>query len=225
MAHGLPGVIGFLAEAYARGIERRRTLRLLQGTVAWVLAQKLPAGSTLLLPVWAAPGTVASPSRVAWCYGDLGASVALLHAARTTGRKDWGREALTLARTAARCPFRHSDTKDACLCHGAAGNGHLFNRLFQATGAPEFRKAANLYFRKTLELRGQPTRLGGYSFWTPGQGGTNLNWHANAGFLSGLTGVGLALLAATRPVEPRWDEILLAVVSRQAKARPSSKPS
>ena len=212
MAHGVPGVIGFLAEAYARGIERRRTLRLLQGTVAWVLAQKLPAGSTLLLPVWAAPGTVARPSRVAWCYGDLGASLAILNAARTTGRKDWEREALTLARTAARCPYRQSDTKDACLCHGAAGNGHLFNRLFQSTGAAEFRTAAELYFRKALELGGQRARLGGYSFWTPGRSGSNVNWHANAGLLSGLVGVGLALLAATRPVEPAWDNLLLAGV-------------
>jgi lantibiotic biosynthesis protein len=214
MAHGVPGVIGFLAEAYARGIERRRTLRLLHGTVAWVLAQKLPAGSSLLLPTWAAPGTVARPSRVAWCYGDLGASLAILNAARTAGRRDWEREALTLARTAARCPFRHSGTKDACLCHGAAGNGHLFNRLFQSTGAAEFRTAAELYFRKALELNGQRVRLGSYSFWIPGRSDNSLNWQANAGFLSGLVGVGLALLAATRPVEPGWDNLLLAVVRR-----------
>jgi lantibiotic modifying enzyme len=210
VAHGLPGVIGLLAEVYGRGIERRKTLKLLKGAVSWMLAHKLPAGSPLLLPAWVAPGKPSLPCRVAWCYGDLGASVTLLNAARTTGHQDWEREALTLALTAARCPFQHSSgTRDACLCHGAAGNGHLFNRLFQATGAPEFRKAAELYFRKTLELRGQPTRLGGYSFWTPGQGGKNLNWRANAGFLSGLTGVGLALLAATRPVEPGWDKLLL----------------
>ena len=149
---------------------------------------------------------------MAWCYGDLGASVTLLNAARTTGRKDWEEEALALARNAARRPFLDSDTRDACLCHGAAGNGHLFNRLFQATGAPEFRKAANLYFRKTLELRGQRSRLGGYSFWTPRRAGTTVNWHPNASFLSGLTGVGLVLLAATRPVEPGWDSLLLAGV-------------
>jgi lantibiotic biosynthesis protein len=212
VAHGAPGVIGLLAEAYACGIWRRRTLPLLESTVSWMLAHKLPADSSLLLPIWVAPGRRPSPSRVAWCYGDLGASVTLLNAARTTGRKDWEQEALALARTAARRSFLASDTRDACLCHGAAGNGHLFNRLFQATGKAEFREAAELYFRKALELRGQPPRLGGYTFWTPPHGRKRVNWHANVSLLSGLTGVGLALLAATRPVEPRWDDMLLSVV-------------
>ncbi len=213
VAHGLPGVIGLLAEVYDRGIERRRTLRLLKGAVSWMAAHELPASSSLRLPAWVAPGAKPTPCRVAWCYGDLGASVVLLNAARTLGRKAWEREALSLAHQAARCPFAHSGTRDACLCHGAAGNAHLFNRLFQTTGEPEFRDAAQLYYRKTLELRGRPPRLGGYSFWTTPDATTDLDWHPNASFLSGLAGVGLALLAATQPVEPRWDGVLLAGVS------------
>ncbi len=209
VAHGLPGVVGLLAQVHERGIERRTTLRLLEGAVSWMAAHKLPAGSSLRLPAWIAPGAKPNPCRVAWCYGDLGASVVLLKAARAIGRKDWEREALTLAQTAARCPFAQSGTRDACLCHGAAGNAHLFNWLFQATGETVFRDAADLYFHKTLELRGKAPRLGGYSFWTTADATTKLDWYPNASFLSGLAGVGLALLAATRPVAPRWDALLL----------------
>jgi lantibiotic biosynthesis protein len=227
VAHGLPGVVGLLAEMYRRGIERRRTRQLLEGAVSSMLAQKLPAGSSLLLPAWVAPGKEPQSCRVAWCYGDLGASLTLLNAARVCGREDWGREALTLAWAAACRPFLGSDTKDACLCHGAAGNGHLFNRLLQATGETGFREAADLYFRKTLELRGRPPRLGGYSFWTPPLGSMKVGWNVNASFLSGLAGVGLALLAATCSVEPRWDEILLARVrpaSNLSLPRPRNDP-
>jgi lantibiotic biosynthesis protein len=39
--------------------------------------------------------------------------------------------------------------------------------------------------------------------------GEELAWRADPGFLTGSSGVGLALLAAATPVEPEWDRILL----------------
>jgi hypothetical protein len=43
---------------------------------------------------------------------------------------------------------------------------------------------------------------------------------ADPGFLTGAAGIGLALLAATSPVEPAWDRVLLASVPPR-QGRPS----
>jgi lantibiotic biosynthesis protein len=208
VAHGIPGVIGFLAGCYERGIERRRALTLLRGAVEYVLSQKLPPNPISILPAWVVPGRQSTPCRVAWCYGDLGVSVVLLDAARKVRRADWEEEAIQLGRQAAKCPFEKSGTLDACLCHGAAGNGHLFHRLFQATGDKTFLRAARGYFAQALRIRGTGKKVAGYSFWT-GNRSPKLAWGLDASFLSGITGVGLAFLSVTGLCSSDWDGLLL----------------
>ena len=44
--------------------------------------------------------------------------------------------------------------------------------------------------------------------WIVGEG-EELGWRPDPGFLTGSAGVGLVLLAATTPVEPEWDRVLL----------------
>lgn len=209
LAHGIPGVVGFLGECYDRGVESKMSLALLEGAVEYVLHQKLPANPVSILPAWVAPGRPSGPCRVAWCYGDLGASLASLHAARTSRRTDWETEALALARKAAGCKWRKSGVVDACLCHGAAGNGHLFQHLFQATGDETFLAAARTHFAQALRLRGSGRKLAGYSFWAGRSRPPRLPWEPDASLLSGITGVGLALLSGTNRFTPGWDGLLL----------------
>jgi lantibiotic modifying enzyme len=209
LAHGVPGVICFLAEVFERDIERKRTLALLEGAISYMLAQELPVNRISILPAWVALGRPTAPCRVAWCYGDLGASVALLNAARRTGRSDWEAESLALGHQAAGCAFRRSGVMDACLCHGAAGNGHLFHRLFRATGDKNFLHAARTHFGQALHLRGSGQKLGGYSFWTDRNNSPHAAWGPDASLLSGIAGLGLALLSATRLSAPGWDGLLL----------------
>jgi hypothetical protein len=97
---------------------------------------------------------------------------------------------------------------DAGLCHGAAGLGHLFNRLFQATGDPGLGAAARSWFERTLQMRRPGRGVGGYEAWQAGDGG-EMTWVADAGLLTGATGIALALLGATTATEPVWDRMLL----------------
>jgi hypothetical protein len=48
--------------------------------------------------------------------------------------------------------------------------------------------------------------------WTVGEG-EELDWRNDPGFLTGSSGVGLALLAAATSVEPLWDRLLLSDVA------------
>jgi hypothetical protein len=212
LAHGVPGVIALLAGACAAGVAGARARPLLEGAVGWLLAQQGPGG----FPYWVAPEADRKPTRLAWCYGDPGVAAALLGAARCRGEPAWECRARALARRAAGRPPEEAGVVDAGLCHGAAGLGHLFNRLFQATGAPWLAEAARFWFERTLALRRPGRGVGGYEAWQLGDDGAP-TWVPDPGLLTGAVGIALALLAATTPVEPAWDRVLLVAVPPEAR--------
>jgi hypothetical protein len=207
LAHGVPGVIALLGWVCAAGVSVTRASPLLEGAIRWLLAQQLPGG----FPSWIAPEAANRPARLAWCYGDPGVATALLAAARCLNEPAWEREALTIARRAAERPPDQAGIRDAGLCHGSAGLGHLFNRLFQATGEPGLGAAARFWFARTLEMRRPGRGVGGYEAWGPDDDGSQ-TWVSDAGLLTGAVGIALALLAATTPVEPAWDRMLLVTI-------------
>lgn len=215
VAHGVPGLIGFLAAAKQRGVDDPRVSSLTEGAVRWLLGQKLPQEMPARFPYMRVPGRSPEPAVTpAWCYGDLGISVMLLAAARSFSRPDWEEEALALARHVARRPTTGSKGLDSSLCHGTAGNGHLFNRLYQATGDPELRDAALGWYRRALDQQNPGEGLAGFLTWVVSRPGTG-DWSGHPGFLIGATGVGLALLAAVTDREPVWDRVLLAAIPPQ----------
>lgn len=222
VAHGVPGVVGILGEMVATGLGASKARELLAGAVEWLLRQTLPAGSPSRFPYSVVPDDdEAAPSRLAWCYGDPGIAAALLLAARAAGEPRWEREALATAKAAAVRPRDSGGVVDGGLCHGAAGVAHLYNRLFQATGDPQFKAEAVAWFDRLLALRRPGEGIAGWQAWRP-IGDINvpnpeLGWVTDAGFLTGVTGIGLALLGALTPVEPAWDRVLLASVPPKAR--------
>jgi len=212
LAHGVPGVIALLGHAYAAGIARSQVEPLLEGAIDWLLAQKLPSNSHSMFPSWVGPSW-AGPSigsdecRLAWCYGDAGIAAALLSAARSAREPGWEREALEIAICAARRTPETAGVLDVSLCHGAAGLGHIFNRMYQATGAKQLKDAATFWFDRTLEMRRPEGGIGG--FVALGVVNDERRWVADPGFLTGAAGLGLSLLSAITPIEPVWDRILL----------------
>jgi lantibiotic modifying enzyme len=227
VAHGVPGVIAVLARTVGSGVAVAKARSLLDGAVRWTLAQKLAPGSDSVFPYAVAPGIEPQAARAAWCYGDPGVAAALLVAAHAAGESAWEAEALDLARTAARRPAETAGVRDACLCHGAAGLGHLYNRFYQATGEALFRDAAVAWFRHALGLRRPGQGCAGFLTWGPEATG-EMGWIAEPSFLTGAAGIALALLAAATPQEPRWDELLLvspAPIGRRSEGRISPLPA
>ncbi|HEV7670521.1 MAG TPA: lanthionine synthetase C family protein [Thermoanaerobaculia bacterium] len=206
VAHGVPGVIPVLAGAVAAGIESARPL--VEGAVDWLLASQLPAGLGSRFGYTVSPGVdVQSPSRLAWCYGDLGLAAALFAAARTLGRKDWEEEALSIARDCTGHPDDAAGARDAGLCHGGVGIAHIYNRLYQASGDEKLGAAAEHWYAKALELREPGEGIAGYRSYFGGfKNGPE--WLASKGFLEGAAGIGLGLLAGVSSVEPAWDRVL-----------------
>jgi hypothetical protein len=204
MAHGAGGVIGFLAAACVDGACGAAG-PLLDAAMTWLVAQAQSGGSSMF-PAWHGDGPQPGHTRLAWCYGDTGLACALLAAGRARRRPDWEATAIHAARHAASRSFESSLVVDAGLCHGAAGLGHLFNRLWQATGEPELRDAAGRWFARTLAMRGAGG-CGGYLAFEAGRG--DAGRYTDHGFLGGGIGIALALLAAATDVAPDWDRVLL----------------
>lgn len=206
MAHGAAGIVAFLAQAVAAGVEAGVARNLLEGGVSWLLAHKTGSGASRF-PFWVVPGQAPGGCRAAWCYGDPGIAASLLLAARLVGEPSWEREALGIARQAAGRDPGTAGVTDHGLCHGSAGLGHVFNRLYQATGDEELRRTAVSWFEETLatsrpdsprspnhdESRERPVAAGAL----------------DRSFLTGTSGTGLALFAAATQFEPAWDRVLL----------------
>jgi hypothetical protein len=123
----------------------------------------------------------------------------------------WERQAGGIAWRASQRLPEQSGVVDAGLCHGAAGLGHLFNRLYQATAEPWLAEAARFWLARTLEMRQSGHGIGGYQAWSPGDDGS-LSWRAEPGLLTGAAGIALALLAAMTAIEPAWDRVLLVAI-------------
>jgi hypothetical protein len=209
LAHGMPGIIAILARYVTAGVEVARTRLLLDGAVAYLLSVAEPTVGSRFR-AWLPSSQPDARARVAWCYGDLGVAVALLAAATATGQDDWRTEALGIAHGMAARPFAASQVIDCGLCHGAAGIAHLFNRLSQATGDAQLARAADTWFAHTLAMR-RTDAIAGFPRGVPENG--EVTWQPSADLLNGATGVALALHAAISPIEPAWDQLLLADLS------------
>lgn len=202
IAHGVPGVAALLGLACAAGVAKSLASSLLEGAMAWLLAQKQVELSycydTVVpgidgLPKW--PGC-----RIAWCVGDLSTATGLAVAAKGASRIDWWLEAVHTARKAAMRTYDESGVVDAFFCHGAAGNGHLFNRFYQASGEAVFAEAARSWYNRAIEMSRNKVSIG------------NKFQSTKPEFLKGDVGIALALLSAVHPVEPAWDNFLLASI-------------
>jgi len=210
LAHGVPGVIAILARYLSAGVEVARSRALLDRAVAFLRSVAEPPRPGGRYSAWL-PVQPGWTNRVAWCYGDLGVSVALMAAATATGRDDWRGDALELARGMAARPRDQSQVVDAGLCHGAAGVAHLFNRLAQATGDAELARTADTWFGHALAMRQSGADVGGFPRGSYQDGA--MVWEPSADLLTGASGIALALHAAISPIEPAWDQLLLADLS------------
>ena len=206
VAHGIAGVIPFLARAHRLGLAWQTVRPLLDGAVRWLLAHMVDTASGPTVPYFAADGDEPGPARSAWCYGDPGVAAALLLAARDVGEAAWAAAATGLAVRAATRPPDQAGVVDAGLCHGSAGLAHLFNRMYQMTAEPVLADAARFWVERTIELYQAMVPV-------PGRGVTLTGVARPAwkgpGLLEGTAGIALAMEAAATTAEPVWDQMLL----------------
>lgn len=192
LAHGQAGVIAFLSGVRSAEIEVEGADALISDTVRWLLAhrQKKGALGAAEFPEMVERAGQGGESRNGWCYGDLSVASALIQAGESSDVAEWKRSALDVARNSTFRTVENARVEGAALCHGAAGVGHLYNRLAQRTGDPVLRQAARFWLVRALEIHAAaPERA--------------------RGLLEGEVGIALAFLAAVTTIEPSWDRLML----------------
>ena len=193
LAHGVPGVIAMSARACAAGVRGARDL--LDGAAAY-----LAATATAPHPSREADAT---RERVAWCYGDLGIATALLGAGIWVDDDDLRARGRSLALRCAELGLANVGVRDTTLCHGAAGNAHVFNRMAQATGDPVLADAARAWLGHALVLRTSDP-IAGF-----GHRLDDGDTEPAGTLIFGAPGVGLIVHAAITDQEPSWDRLFL----------------
>jgi lantibiotic modifying enzyme len=207
LSHGIASIIVFLAKMLEKGIFIEKVSHLLNGAVNYLLSYTLdPKKYHSHFPSWISEENPSSPSRLAWCYGDLGIGMALLQAGRAAGNKEWEEKALnTLLHSTGRRDLKENAVIDVGLCHGAAGIAHIYNRMYHATGRDIFRETALYWLDHTQKMAVYEDGYAGYKAWhTEKYGG----WVAEAGLLEGIAGIGLMLISIASDIEPKWDRCL-----------------
>ncbi len=203
MAQGMAGVIALLGAACHAGLATREARSLLAAMVAWMLAHERPPDSGPRFPEYYFPGVGPGHSRLAWRLGDLGIAASLLMAARGAGQPAWLAAGRRVALAAGARRPAMADGSGAGLSDGPAGIGHVFNRLYQATGDMALAEAAHFWLDRALAEREPGLGIAGFRVTYRG---ARLD---EPGFVRGATGIGLALLAGASHVDPTWDRALL----------------
>ncbi len=211
LAHGVAGPIFILSQIVAAGLdESGQSQYLAEQGYLWLQSFRSPDGTSRFPRI--IEGTKVIDGRSTWCHGDLGIAAALIAAGHALDKSDWVAEGIRTARTSYRRNKIDPRVVDSCLCHGAAGNAHIYNRIAQATGDPGCLEAANAWLDATLASAVPGKKSAGLQFYMdlaePNAPTTQLGWGQMSTLIQGASGVGISLLAATYDVEPTWDRAL-----------------
>ncbi|MFJ4406792.1 lanthionine synthetase C family protein [Streptomyces sp. NPDC088910] len=211
LAHGVGGVLSFLALAARRGTFVPGHFDAMRSVLAWLDRWREPADVGIAWPYWVtraelrdhrlAPSALRRPS---WCYGTAGLARARQLAAHALRDDALQAESETTLATALTDPLQLKATSDNGLCHGFAGLAHLAYRVAEDTTGPT-----------RAQLRAAIPALTA-SICPPG---TDPHDAAKAvledeetgpGFLNGAAGIALVLLVTTTtPPCSAWDSCLL----------------
>ena len=203
MAHGVAGVLAFLALAAEHGRLVPGQLDAMHHLAGWLgdVAGADVAGP--YFPAWA--GETAVPAKSAWCYGTPGVAVALHRAGTVLGEPAWQRLAVESLRAVARRPEAEWHLDGPTVCHGYAGLLHALHVVAAATGDPELRAAAD---RVALVVAAAADDTAEFLF-RHHESGSPVD---SAGLVEGAAGVACVLLPfAGHDVRgpSSWDRVLL----------------
>ncbi|HEY4111956.1 lanthionine synthetase C family protein [Puia sp.] len=215
MAHGMPGLLSFLARVYELGVCKDSIASLIPACLDFLLQHRASKDRLYAFPVSVSASsakdgkTAFQPSwRHGWCYGDLGMALALIHCGRALGQPEWRQKGIAIALRTTAIPFEYAGCEDAPFCHGTVGLVHQYHRLYQATRNPRFRDAAENWLKLTMQHYYQPGKFpGGYAYCSFDEDERKLVNTISYGLLEGIAGIGLVYLYYLHGTEPGWDSI------------------
>jgi len=208
LAHGIPGIIGFLTKLYKIDIFKAKTENLLKKAIKYLIShQNTGTEAFSLFPNWVYEnGDATGNSRLAWCYGDLGIGITLWNASKELNDKSLKDTALIILKHASKRKIPQVTwVNDIFICHGAYGNAQIFNRIYKETRDSVFKDAAEFWIQIGLSLSGYEYVNEDYMEWRI----KDVSSISQVSILNGSAGIGLVILDYLTNLELNWDECLM----------------
>ncbi|HEU5292868.1 MAG TPA: lanthionine synthetase C family protein [Cyclobacteriaceae bacterium] len=192
LSHGVPSVVMMLLKIFHAGICQEQIAPIVEKSVTWILSAKLESGKyNSVYPNFISAKRNIGPSRLSWCYGDLGLAIMFSFAGATFKNELWIQESkMLLQHSLTRLDPLQDPTLDAGVCHGTAGIAFLFKILGTITGNEDCYKVRDFWIAETLKFA-KPGQNPLIKFYRPE---TDDPWIEKLGVLEGMAGVGLVLL-------------------------------
>lgn len=208
LLYGTAGVMVFLSKLIEKGIYKEKAQEMLESAVSFLLRQSFPPESSpFSFPGWAGEHRELSIGGLALGYGDLSTALTLWHAATATGTQQWHQKAIdTLMHSTQLTDLKENRVMDASLTVGTSGISHLYNRMYHYTGKEAFLNSALYWLDQTMNMAKDPHGFAGFRAWR-----SKKSKHKDKDFalIEGIAGIGLALISAISPIEPKWDRCFL----------------
>jgi lantibiotic modifying enzyme len=217
LAHGLPSIISFLILLHKKSIKKDTAKELIIESCNYLenLVNKNNSDTreNIIPTIIKENDEITYSRRLAWCYGSLSASCIIYKASEVLESKKLFLFAKKVANNATIIAIDSVglNTVECGLCHGASGNAYIFNQLYKYFGDPKMKLAANIFFEKIVELRGEINfGSSGFSTIRFDYESQKNRYTPDRGLLNGTVGIGLVLLSYLYPeIEPTWDRCLL----------------
>lgn len=208
LAHGVSGVVAALAVAVRAGYEVPGIKEGLSSVAHWLAGQYFTDQyginwRTFLSPSRTDDKTHSFGPRAAWCYGIPGIARALFMAGDALHDVALTETALAAYTALTKRPRFTWGIVSPNICHGLSGILQSTIRVQHEIHDADRSKLITRLIRELFSLY-TPESLFGFQ-----DRYAHFDWYDNPRFLNGAPGVALALLAASQPVAPRWDRILL----------------
>ena len=208
LSHGVLGPAAALALALAAGHDEEGMADAIEHVRAWVTSHRIEDDDGIRWPAGYLPGEdaarrAARAARPAWCYGGVGVARALWLIGRALDDAGQRRFALRAARSAVAQVVSRAAPRGATLCHGTSGVLQCCLRFVAETGDEGLRSFIPPLAGRVLASCDPALPFIVSEERADGQ------WVDDPGFLAGAAGTGLALLALSTEVTPRWDRALL----------------
>lgn len=177
-----------LRHSYGHEIEM-----LISGAVNYILCNRLDKER---FGCWFASSSLeceqAHRSRLAWCYGDLGVSIALYYAGQALNDDNLAGLSCEVLEYAGmyRRNLEQNYVNDACLCHGAAGIGLIFREMSQIFSSQILANTADYWRRIVLNQVIEKRDGFSYSFYDV----KSRSYQDKTSLLEGTVGVAMYLL-------------------------------
>ena len=217
MAHGMPGILSFLAQVYARGIKRHEIEEMISSCLPFLLQNEYGEDEEYCFPtsieVEKKDEDQQKGPRLAWCYGDLCMANALVHCGRALHEDNMKTRGINIALKTTKRNFESAGCMDAPFCHGTVGLIHQYHRFYKLTGNEVFKYAADKWLGLTLEKYYRHGEgVGGYFSRSLNEETNLFEYTPKYGLLEGSAGIALVWLFYLYDINPDWDIIFLSNV-------------